>query len=212
MRASFASICLLLAMSMSGCSILAAQPDDSRFFTLVAMPGEPPTADAGGGGASYGIGPITLPAYLDRNEVAIRVSPSEIAFSLTDRWAESLSAGVSRVLLQNLSRMLGTDRIAVYPWVGEFRVDYQVRLEVLQLDCDRQGLGRLDARWGIFDGGSGRPLVLRTSRYEQPAKSESGPDRTAALSATLTRLSEDIAAALRDLPTPAEKGRSARQG
>ena len=37
-------------------------------------------------GPTVVLGPITLPAYLDRNEVAIRVNETELKYSPTERW------------------------------------------------------------------------------------------------------------------------------
>ena len=76
----------------SGCSVLAPIPDQSRYFTLSA-PGDT-RADAEGRversadtRVVYGLGPVILPAYLDRNEIATRVSPTEITYSPTEhRW------------------------------------------------------------------------------------------------------------------------------
>jgi len=99
---------VIFCLSIVGCSILAPRPDRSRFFTLTSMPAahraevqspQPGTTRP----IVYGLGPIRLPAYLDRNEVATRVSPTEVTYSATDRWAAPLAATVSSVLVQILA-------------------------------------------------------------------------------------------------------------
>ena len=84
---------LIVCFSTIGCSVLAPQPDRSRFFNLAAMSaisGDRDAAYAPSAAAPavmYGLGPIELPAYLDRNELATRVSPTEVTYSTTERWA-----------------------------------------------------------------------------------------------------------------------------
>ncbi len=76
----------------SACSVLGPIPDRSRFFTLTASPPmDADRAEASGGAIVYGLGPVVLPAYLDRNQVATRVSETEAAYSQWDRWAEPLA-------------------------------------------------------------------------------------------------------------------------
>ena len=123
-------LALTVCLAVAGCSVLAPQPDPSRFFTLAPMAQAPAAAPAQPG-FTYGLGPIKLPAYLDRNEIPTRVSPTEIIYSPAERWAEPLQASVTRVLMQNLAALLNTDKITVYPWIGATAVDYQIEIEVL---------------------------------------------------------------------------------
>ncbi len=198
------------SLPLTGCSFLAPSRDPSRFFTLAALP----AAERSGGNVAtaaptdehdvmYGLGPIKVPAYLDRNEIATRVSPSEMTYSATDYWAEPLQANVSRVLLQNLSALLDTDRIATYPWGVSAKVDYQVQVDVLHFERDASGQASLSARWGIRAGTGGKILLLKDSKLTRPATGRSTAEAVAALSATLGELSQEIASALRQLPPPA---------
>jgi uncharacterized lipoprotein YmbA len=197
-------------LPLAGCSFLAPRPDASRFFTLAALseaggsPGHAPAAGSTGAqGVMYGLGPIKVPAYLDRNEIATRVSPSEIKYSVTDYWAEPLQANVSRVLLQNLSALLDTDRIATYPWGTNAKVDYQMQVELLRFERDASGQASLSARWGIRAGTGGKFLIIKDANVMRAAMGRSTGDAVAALSGALGELSQQIADAVRRLPRPA---------
>lgn len=196
---------LAAALSLTSCSFLAPSRDPSRFFTLAPLSevAQPAPAASEGHGLTYGLGPIKVPAYLDRNEIATRVSPSEIVYSATDYWAEPLQANVSRVLLQNLSTLLDTDRIATYPWGAGAKVDYQVQVEVLRFERDAAGQAWLTARWGIRAGTGGKLLALKDANVTRPMTGSSTAAAVAALSGTLGELSQEIAARLRQLPAPA---------
>lgn len=189
-------------LSNAGCSLLAPRADPSRYFTLAASPAAQPSAGDTARRLTYGLGPITLPAYLDRNAVATRVSPTEIKYSLVDRWAEPLQASVTRVLLENMTARLGTDHVLVYPWSGGTPIDYQIEVEVLHLERTASGENRLAARWRIKDGRTGREAVASSSNIQRPGPPGDPGGSAAALSAGLGELSEEIAAALQTLPPP----------
>ena len=53
-----------------------------------------------------GMGPVMLPDYLKRSELATRVEPDQVQFSDIDRWAEPLRNDFPRVLSEDLSTQL----------------------------------------------------------------------------------------------------------
>ncbi|MGH7872044.1 MAG: PqiC family protein, partial [Candidatus Binatia bacterium] len=107
------------ALLFAACGSFSAKPDPSRFFTLSALPAPEDAAKKAPGdssGISLGIGPITLPGYLDRQEIVIRVAQNQINLAENDRWAEPLEENFSRVLSQNVAALLRADRVNAYPW------------------------------------------------------------------------------------------------
>ena len=200
----------ICTMGASGCSILSAQPDPSRFFVLTHVPNADAPPDSVWSavpsrmhGISLGLGPVTVPGYLDRSEIATRVSPTQVSYSSTNRWAESLPVSVSRVLSENLATLLGTDRIVQYPWFGNISLDYLVEIEILRFESSPTGAGELNARWAIRDGHSRKYLVVRETRIVSPSSAADTAAAVAALSTSLDGLSREIAAALQQLPPPA---------
>ena len=197
-----ATTALLLGPLICGaCSPFAPIPDRSRFFTLTPVPAALADAGAPQSGARivYGLGPIILPAYLDRSQVATRVSQTEVAYSQWDRWAEPLATNVSSVLRQQLASELGTDAIVGYPWVGGVGVDYQIEVRLLRFESDTAGASSLVARWTIRDVQRDRRLVTKETSLTRPGKPNDTSASTAALSGMLGELGHEIAGALRDL-------------
>ena len=207
---------LLLTVSgllCAGCSILGPLPDTSRFFTLTPLPGATTPATTATDTPStmlLGLGPIKLPPYLDRHEIATRLSPTQVTYSSNDRWAEPLTVSVTRVLLQNLSHLLGTERIAMYPWSNAAKVDYQVEVELLNFEVTKEGEARLLARYGILAGGTQRVLLARETSFSHPTPADPAAS-VAALSTTLGELSEQIAATVRQLPKPPDASPAPRK-
>ena len=189
----------LVALFLAGCGSFSAKPDPSRFFTLTAI-AQPVSAPAQGSsnsaGVSLGIGPIRLPGYLDREEIVTRVSPNRIDLSEYDRWAEPLETNFSRVVGQNLSVLLNTDRVVFYPWELTRRPNYQLTIEVLRFEPNARGEVQLSARWEILDTNKRTPLQAGESGITRQPTAQSTDASVAALSEALGDLSREIANAV----------------
>ena len=64
---------------------------------------------------AVGIGPVTLPQYLDRPQIVERTGPNSLKIAEFDRWAEPLNNTVPRILVQNISQLLQSDRVYALP-------------------------------------------------------------------------------------------------
>jgi uncharacterized protein len=113
-----------------------------------------------------------------------------------DQWAEPLKDGFTRVLAQNLSRLLGTDKIVQFPWRRPVGVKLQVTVTVLRFDTDAAGESVLAARWNILDGDGGKLLYSRTSTYRNQTSSEGVEPIVAAMSRNVAELSREVAASM----------------
>ena len=208
MRAATVCLSALIVFSLlAGCSILGPLPDRTRFFVLTPIPSASPDSNETLPiqGTVYGLGPITLPAYLERLEVATRTAAAEITFSENDYWAEPLATNVSTVLLRNLDSLLGSDRIAAYPWTLDVPVAYQIQINFLRFECDATGEAQLTATWTVTDPRDGRLQLARSTALTRPAKADDTTACVAGLSSALGAFSEEIAGALRTLPAPRAK-------
>ena len=189
-----------VAQLLNGCTTFSPRPDPSRFFTLTPLPQvEEIAAKAGNDrvGISLGIGPVSLPGYLDRQEIVTRVTQNQIAVSENDRWAEPLDENFARVLSQNLSALLRPDRIHAYPWPIDEKPNYQVEIEVLRFEANAAGDVQLLARWAVRDTGKKNSTQYRESRFSRPAKTKSTEAFVAALGEALGDFSREIADAVR---------------
>jgi uncharacterized protein len=193
-------IILLVCFIPAGCSFLEVKPDPSRFFALTSLPRTGQTAqDAAGTSALVlGIGPIKFPGYLDRQQLVTRISQNRFAVAENDRWAEPLDENFSRVLSQNLSILLQTDRVVAFPWERNQRPSYQIQVEVLRFEPNAEQVVELWARWSIMDGAK-KTISLKESYLTKPARDKSTEASVAALSEAVAELSRDIASAIRNL-------------
>lgn len=191
----------LCTITIAGC--LSPRRDDSRFFVLSPVGADP--ASVGSRQTLIGLGPIKMPAYLDRQEVVTRVAPNRLELSGQDRWAEPLDSNFTRVLAQDLSSDLGTQRITFFPWYNTTIVDYQVKVNVYRFESDKDGKVELTAHWQVLSG-TGKLLIVRDSTYTEMAKPGDASDSAAAMSRALGRLSQEIASAIQATPANTAAG------
>jgi uncharacterized lipoprotein YmbA len=154
----------------------------------------PPTP-AGKRELTIGVGPVTLPPYLDRPQIVTRASRTKLNLGEFDQWAAALQDGATRVLAENLSLLIPTDRVVLHPWPRQTAIDYQVTVEVSQFDKTMGGEVVLAARWSLA-AADGADLLLRKTRYSTPAGGQDYEATVTAMSRTLEALSRDIATAL----------------
>jgi uncharacterized protein len=193
-------IFLLVCFVPAGCSFLEPKPDPSRFFALASLPrtGQRAQDATGTNTLALGIGPIKFPGYLDRQQFVTRISQNRFAVAENDRWAEPLDENFSRVISQNLSILLQTDRIVAYPWERSQQLTYQVQVEVLRFEPNAEQVVELWARWSIVDSAK-KTISLKESYLTQPTRDKSTEASVAAMSDVVGGLSKEIAADIRAL-------------
>ena len=183
----------LLACVLAGCFGLGPRIDRTRYFTLAPIGSDEaaPASDL-----TLGLGPIVFPGYLDRMSVVRRTGANELAVSANDRWAEPLRDAFGTTLQQNLAVLLGTPRIAAYPWSRSVRPLLAVDVDVLHFEALAKGDAELAAVWHVVRVADGAVLVGRTSRIAEPASGSDTDAAVLALSQALGALSREIATAV----------------
>lgn len=146
-----------------------------------------------------GIGPVRLPEYLDRPQLVTRRTANRLQLADSHRWAEPLGENLPRVMGENLSALLGTERILLHPWPASKGADYQLLVEVLHFENESDGAARLVARWSVKGKDGGMVLPERRSSYLVPAASRDQEGLVAALNQALGSFCREIAQALTEL-------------
>ena len=147
-----AGLLAVLAGAGAGCSLPAAQADPTRYYVLTA--GEKPAA-------APVISPhwrvalrtVEMPNFLRGKAMQVRVAGNEISYADEARWAETLEAGIGRVLRESLE---GRGEVArVVTSMGEEH-DYDLVVRVLRCEGDRtKGVARFTAAVEVYTAGPG---------------------------------------------------------
>lgn len=185
-------IACAFAALISGC---ASSP--SRFYTLspAAAPAAAPAA-----GCAASVGPVSVPAAVDRLQIVVRTGPNQVFINEFDRWASPLKTDIARVVAENLVSMLGTPQVTVFPASSAADASYRVTIDVLRFESEPDRSATLDALWTISAAKGGQVRRSRTTRTE----STQGPGYAALVAAhsrSLGQLSSEIATAIREMET-----------
>ncbi len=178
-----------------------ASSPPTRFYTLSSLQGggrEPKelTSDQG---LIIVLGPIKFSEYLDRNEIVTRSGSNRITFSDFDVWAGSLAEDFTRALAENLSILLSTESVILYPRTKLSSADYQIAMDVIRFDGPLGGDVSLIARWAILEGKEKKLVSVRKSSIVEPSGAQGYEAMVAADSRALEKLSREIAEAIRTL-------------
>lgn len=187
------------------------------FTTLViAACGTTPTSDhyllsgpdgvmPSGQAPAIGVGPISIPEYLNRNSMVYNRQGNKLDIAPYSRWAEPLEDGVSRVLALNLATILDTENVQTFPWSQRRAPSYAVAVRVLELDANAQR-ARLVAEWRLREQGEDTEDVRRIAQLEQAMPGELSAENVAlAYSELFAILSQKIADLIsEDMKKPAE--------
>ncbi len=193
-RLSMLTIVALL-MHLAGCASSAP----TRFYVLSPLASSKAESQVlkDDGCIALGVGPVELPAYLDRPQIVTRVSENELNLAEFDKWAEPLKDNFSRVLVENLSTLLCADAISIFPWKGPTPIDYRIEVTVIRMDGNVGGNASLVARWAIFRENDRKMLLTRQSSFSRLLSSEGYKALVSAQSRAIADLSREIAEAIK---------------
>ena len=186
-------LCLLLLV---GCASNAP----SRYYVLSPLTAESKVAPEESC-ASVGIGPVKLPEYVNRPQIVTRTAPNELTLSYFDLWAEPLTDSVPRTLAEDVSRLICTKEVVLFPWRPSRVPDYRAEVELLQMDGTLGKTVFLEAWWSLSYGAE-KARVTRKSTYSEPVAGQDYDALVQAHSRALAALSRDIVGALKELPRP----------
>jgi uncharacterized lipoprotein YmbA len=180
-------VALVVAMA-GGCGTSAK----SRFYTLesVAKQAGAPTADYG-----VMVGPVSVPASVDRPEFVVQVAPNRVEVDEFNRWAAPLGKSIARTVAGDLTLLLGTPQVAVAPFAN-FDPVYRVTIDVQRFESTPGDSVLVDAVWAVRRTAGGETHSGRTT-VREAVHSEVFDELAAAHSRALAKLSADIAAAIR---------------
>ena len=183
---------LSIMLLLNGCGTTPP----SKFYTLEAMSGSETTQTTTEKQSNLhiGIGPVQFAEYLQRSQIVTRTNSAEVSLAETHRWAEPLNNNFSRILAENLSILIGTDKISLHPSRNWSDIDYQVVINVWQFDASKQGEVTLVANWSIRGKGGSELLTMKKSTFSTTLEdTTSYTDIVRAQSKTVEMLSSEIA-------------------
>lgn len=143
--------------------------------------------------------PVQLPELLQRSPIVLQTGAGTQRLSETHRWGNILERDMQRVLAENLSALLGTPSVVLYPQGDTVGAAYRVTLEVLRMDGAPGGTLAFRGAWMLQKVGTNQRVALRKVALDEPVGNQGVQDLVTAHDRILEKLSQEIAAELRSL-------------
>jgi uncharacterized lipoprotein YmbA len=194
-----------LLMIMAGCRSTVPV----TYYTLKAAAAEQPPGGNGVGPATQavGIGPLSLPDYLDRPQLVTFAGPNRLEVAEFHRWAGTLKQDMARVIAQNVSVLLNNPDVVAFPWDTPHSPGCQVILDFRQIEGRLGQAVEVKAVWWITMADRPSQPVTRQSDIREPTSGPGYDALVAAYSQALLSLSRQIVDAIGSLPTMADKAK-----
>ncbi len=153
------SLIIIIMISASGCT----RTSPTRFYVLSPMKKTDIKATRISSRISVGVGPVSIPDYLDRPQIIVRTSENRLDLREFDKWAGSLKHDVPRVIADDISTILGTDKVFIFPWAASLNPRFEVKIDITRFDGNKKGMVLLDAKWVIMAKNGRKTLAMKRS-------------------------------------------------
>jgi uncharacterized lipoprotein YmbA len=205
---------LILWLALAGC--VASPPTNFYMLAPLIPPAEESPAAMEKRQTVIAIMNVLIPSYLDRNQIVTRLNETEYGLAEFDQWAEPINDNLTRVIAQNLSRLLAAEAVDVFPAAKEVPHEYSIGVEVIRLDGKLDEHVTLIARWGIFGADEDDLIVLRKFEHQEKIEGDTPKKKSQfqadegdkvqnykglvmAQSRAVEKLSQDIAVAVKGI-------------
>lgn len=182
---------LVMLCAMLTLAAACASVPESRFYTLSASPA--PAAMSSD--VSVAVGPVSVPAVVDRPQIVVSLSPNRVWMDEFNRWASPLQNSISRAVAENLVSMLGTPNITQSSQTLGGGSTYRAIIDVQSFESAPGEMASLDAFWTVSRPRDGKSQSGRTT-VREPATEKGYEALAAAHSRAVARLSRAIADAV----------------
>lgn len=133
---------LFLILFLLGCS----SPKTS-YYRMSSSPIS--AAPSVGGKVRLMVGPVSIPASMDRPQMVTQSGSTEVQVHEYHRWAGTLRGDIGQVISSRLAQDLGTSEVWNFSQSTQAQFDYQILVDVQNLDSSEKGGVILDVLWTI---------------------------------------------------------------
>lgn len=201
---------LLFSTTLLAMLLVACSSPKTAYYTLDAQPIQP--VATGTKEMRVMVGPVTLPSMLDQPQIVIQGNGNEVQIHEYHRWAGSLKSDVGRVIAANLARDLGATNVWNFAQSTQTNFDYQVFIDVQNLQSKPDDSVLVDVLWTIkpsaskgksddknakMDAGIKTKPFMGRSLVREPITGSGVDSIVAAQSRAFAKVSQEIAQAIR---------------
>ena len=196
-RLKYVSI-IFLSLALTGC--LGGQSPPTNFYMLSPLsPSKAETSSASTEARIHiGLETVVVAEYLNRSEIVVNLDNTIYQLADFNKWAEPLSDNLTRVLEENLTKLLQNDSINVsLASESSIPFDYRLEVDVLRLDGNLGDQVTLVTQWALLEAEEDDLIWMRRSEYQEQAADNTYKELVLAKSRTIEKLCRDMAVAIR---------------
>jgi uncharacterized lipoprotein YmbA len=140
------------------------------------------------------VGPIGLRESIDRPQLVVRRSDTQLEVRERDVWASSLQQETQILLIDSLKQLLQNEKIVPFPWTGQEGAHYRLTPDIADMTAQPGEEAVLTLAWSIYNERSGKQHKLPTTSYRAPVKADANLDEMVKIYRSLhLRAARDVA-------------------
>ena len=178
---------------LSGALAACGSTPPIRHYTLGPLPPAPAAAPAAGG-ASLVVGPVGVPAAIDRLHIVRQQGAARAEVSDEHRWAAPIKTEIARRVALEVARRSAYGRAVAWPQASVADPDLSLPIDVQRFEADGFERVTLEAVWTLRKGG--RDVASRRFAATEPIQAPGWEGLAAAHGRLVDALAADIVAAL----------------
>lgn len=188
---------MLIAVTGLLLTACAATPP-TNFYVLEAL--NQPATSVSGKKIMLGIGPLEIPALLDRKQMVTRKENNAIQMAEFHQWAAPLKDNIVTVISKNIAALQPDLTVKAYPWSAYGDMDYRVIIDISRFDSQLGKAAYLEASWSIMKEKDRKIIRNGRTKISQPLNDENYESVVPALNKLLNEFSQQLSAAVQQLP------------
>ncbi len=142
--------------------------------------------------------PVRLPTHLNQSGIVTRSIPGKHNISSSHIWSGTLQDQVTQAVAANLSSLLQTDTISIYPGPHYLEPDYSIEIFISEFSPDPKSFV-LNANWNINNRKTKKFIKNGSTTFSVPVETTDYAHYVEKGSTLLLQLSQDIATAIREI-------------
>jgi uncharacterized lipoprotein YmbA len=186
---------LCLGVLLGAC---AATPPTNFYLLEAQNPVSTSTANAKK--RLIGIGPLTIPALLERRQIVTRKANNSIEMAEFHQWAAPLKDNILSVLSKDVAAQQGNIIARPYPWSAYGEMDYRIIIDITRFDSQLGKSANLEASWAIMDESNHSIISNGESKITQPLNDANYENVVQVMNKLLGDFSQQLSLALLKLP------------
>jgi uncharacterized lipoprotein YmbA len=198
MNSKFGYWILAGLLFLSGC-ISVPSSREAHFYGIAALNDSEVTPLELSSNFAVAVRAIKIPAYLNRPHIVTQDEQHQLHFAQFDRWAEPLNEAMTRVIKENLARILPRAQIISYPVDFPTDTAFRVDMEITRFELDLASDLVVVVQWEVVDVGYPKYTTIKRSEFRIPVENGDYAGAVKAVGGVCASLSQQVSGVISEM-------------